>query len=110
MMMIKREVFEKMMKEYPEKKIKQQTMINGKLEEKKYFYNFFDSWHNPEDKTYTGEDFYFCKLWTDIAVKYTLYVMNILSILVCIHIKVACYKNLQRNPIKRRDIDILSHL
>jgi|TARA_R100000388_G_scaffold91718_1_gene73991 hypothetical protein len=69
MMMIKREVFEKMMKEYPEKKIKQQTMINGKLEEKKYFYNFFDSWHNPEDKTYTGEDFYFCKLWTDIGGK-----------------------------------------
>lgn len=66
-MMIKRHVFEKMVDAYPQLKIKQHTMINGRLEEKKFFYNFFDSWHNPEDKTYTGEDFYFCKLWTDIG-------------------------------------------
>jgi hypothetical protein len=32
-------------------------------------YNFFDTYWNPEDKTYTGEDFYFCKLAKHAGIK-----------------------------------------
>ena len=32
-------------------------------------YNFFDTYYNQEKEIYLGEDFYFCKLWTDIGGK-----------------------------------------
>jgi len=44
-------------KTYPEKIIKQGTVINGKIEEKPEFWNFFDTLHDPKTKTYLGEDF-----------------------------------------------------
>ena len=68
-MMIKRSVFEKMIKEYPDFEIVQDNVINGKNERVKYFYNFFDTLHDPKTKTYLGEDFAFCKRWRDIGGK-----------------------------------------
>jgi hypothetical protein len=61
-MLIKREVFSKLIEEYPEFTINQHTLIDGKLVKRKHMYNFFDTYWNKDDKTYTGEDFYFCKL------------------------------------------------
>lgn len=68
-MLIKREVFDKMIKAFPEKKISQPTILNGEQIEKEYFYNFFDTYHEPETKRYYGEDFGFCKRWTEIGGK-----------------------------------------
>ena len=68
-MMIKRSAFDKMLKAYPDLYIKQKTMINGKLIDRPNYYNFFDTYWNSKEKTYLGEDFYFCKLWKAIGGK-----------------------------------------
>jgi hypothetical protein len=68
-MLIKKSVFDKMIKAYPEKKISQPTILNGQQIEKEYFYNFFDTYHEPDTKRYYGEDFGFCKRWTEIGGK-----------------------------------------
>ena len=75
-MLIKRQVFEKMMKEYPNLKIEQPTMVNGEETNRPYYYNFFDTYHEPETKRYFGEDFGFCKRWTNIGGKCHLYVCD----------------------------------
>jgi hypothetical protein len=66
-MLIKREVFDKMIKHYPDKGIVQKTVINGEYVNRPHLWNFFDCIHDPETKTYLGEDFSFCKLWKDIG-------------------------------------------
>jgi hypothetical protein len=68
-MLIKRQVFDKLIKEYPEFTIKQHTLIDGKLVDREHMYNFFDSYWDPKEKTYTGEDFYFCKLAKHAGIK-----------------------------------------
>jgi hypothetical protein len=68
-MLIKREVFDVLIKEYPEFTIKQHTLIDGKLVEREHMYNFFDTYWDPKAKTYTGEDFYFCKLAKHAGIK-----------------------------------------
>jgi len=68
-MLIKREALDKLIKEYPEFTIEQHTLIDGKLVKRPHMYNFFDTYWNPEDKTYTGEDFYFCKLAKHAGIK-----------------------------------------
>ena len=68
-MLIKREALDKLIKEYPEFTIEQHTLIDGKLIKRPHMYNFFDTYWNPEDKTYTGEDFYFCKLAKHAGIK-----------------------------------------
>ena len=68
-MLIKREVIEKLIEKYPDYTIKQHTLIDGKLVTRNFMYNFFDTYWNPNDKTYTGEDFWFCKLCRDIGIK-----------------------------------------
>tara|TARA_A100000172_G_scaffold20693_1_gene11762 strand:- start:118 stop:486 length:369 start_codon:yes stop_codon:yes gene_type:complete len=73
-MLIKREVFDTLKKEYPDKEIYQDTLINGKLQKTKEMWNFFDTLHNPEDKTYMGEDFAFCKIWKETGGKCYAYV------------------------------------
>jgi len=69
MMMITRSAFEDLIKGYPELYIKQSTMLNGVMEDRKNYYNFFDTYWSPKDKTYMGEDFYFCKLWKSMGGK-----------------------------------------
>ena len=65
-MLIKREVIEKMMKQYPEL---QKTIINGKMTNRPFFYNLFDTDFDPVKKSYLGEDFAFCKRWRDLGGK-----------------------------------------
>jgi len=68
-MLIRRDVYDKLKKEYPEFEIKQKTLIDGKLVDRTNFYNYFDTYWNSKDKTYTGEDFYFCKLCKHAGIK-----------------------------------------
>ena len=68
-MLIKREVFERLIEKYPTRIIKQHVLIAGKAVLKENLYNFFDTFWNEKDNTYTGEDFYFCKLCTDTGFK-----------------------------------------
>lgn len=67
--LFKRSVFETMMDKYPHLKISQPTIINGKETDRDYFYNFFDTYHDPDNKRYYGEDFGFCKRWAEIGGK-----------------------------------------
>src|SRR6056300_513078 len=72
MMMIKRSAFDKLIKNYAELVIKQKTLMNGEMVDRPNYYNFFDTYWSPKNKTYMGEDFYLCKLWTSIGeYKYT---------------------------------------
>jgi len=73
-MLIKRSVFDKMMKELPHLKIKQETIINGKLREREFMYNFFDTEFDPKESTYLGEDFAFCRKWRSIGGKCWAYI------------------------------------
>jgi hypothetical protein len=68
-MLIKRSTIEALIKEYPEFTINQHTLIDGKLVTREHMYNFFDTYLYPKAKTYTGEDFYFCKLAKHAGIK-----------------------------------------
>ena len=68
-MLIKKEVFTKLIEKYPNFIIKQPTLVNGGIVEDNSLYNFFDTFFKQEDNTYHGEDFYFCKLCTDAGIK-----------------------------------------
>ena len=73
-MMIKRSVFDKMIKAYPDKNIVQKTVINGEYVDRPNLWNFFDTMHDPRTKTYLGEDFSFCQLWKNIGGKCYAYI------------------------------------
>ena len=75
-MLIKKQVFNKMIKAYPNDKIEQATIVNGIALIDEYNYNFFDTIHDPETKKYYGEDFGFCKKWTAIGGKCYCYVSD----------------------------------
>ena len=78
-MLIKRKVLEDMTEHYPELKINQTTIINGKETTKPNFYNFFDTYHDPKTQEFYGEDFGFCKRWTDMGGKIYLYIMDYIT-------------------------------
>jgi len=75
-MLIKRQVFDKMIEAYPNDKIEQATIINGVAVNNEYNYNFFDTIHDPETKKYYGEDFGFCRKWTAIGGKCYCYISD----------------------------------
>ena len=75
-MMIKRSVFDKMIKAYPDKNIIQKTVINGEYVDRPNLWNFFDTTHDPITKTYMGEDFSFCQRWKDIGGKCHAYIKD----------------------------------
>tara|TARA_R110001592_G_scaffold134_2_gene752 strand:- start:776 stop:1642 length:867 start_codon:yes stop_codon:yes gene_type:complete len=75
-MLIKRNVFEKMIEAYPDKGIVQKTVINGEYIDRPHMWNFFDTLHDTETKIFLGEDFAFCKLWKDIGGKCYAYVSD----------------------------------
>jgi len=79
LLLIKTQVFEKMIDAYPELKIEQPTIINGQEKSKPYFYNFFDTLHDPVTKRYYGEDFGFCMRWSKIGGKLHMYVLDEVS-------------------------------
>lgn len=63
--LIKREVIEKMIKEYPELHYKNDSNTDPKFN--KYMYAFFDTGIDPEDRRYLSEDYYFCRLWQKLG-------------------------------------------
>lgn len=75
-MLIKREVIERLIQAYPDKQIVQKTVINGEYVNKPHMWNFFDTLHDPEEKTFLGEDFAFCKLWRDLGEKCYAYISD----------------------------------
>jgi len=78
-MLIKRNVFEKMIKEYPHLEIFQPTIINGDEVKKENMYNLFDTLHDPVTKRYFGEDFGFCQRWVDIGGKVYAYINDYIT-------------------------------
>ena len=79
-MMIKREVFEKLIDHYGDSmKIEQDQVMNGKNTRLPYMYNFFDTMYIPEKKHYLGEDYAFCKRWKDIGGKCYAWIMDYIT-------------------------------
>ena len=93
-MLIKRNVFEKMIKEYPHLEIYQPTNINGKEVKKDNMYNLFDTLHDTKTKRYFGEDFGFCQRWTDIGGKVYAYIDAPIT-----HVGEYCYKGRFRDDL-----------
>ena len=48
-----------MIEAYPEKSIVQKTVINGEYVDKPHMWNFFDTIHDPETKTYLRRRLFF---------------------------------------------------
>ena len=71
MMLIKRDVFRKMQKAYPERKYKSDQIINGKQWRSDNCYDLFGvgklDWDASE--RYLSEDYYFSRLWSKIGGK-----------------------------------------
>ena len=63
-----------MIKEYSHLEIIQDTIVNGEMIKRPYMYNLFDTFYDSETKTFLGEDFAFCKKWTDIGGKCHAYI------------------------------------
>ena len=78
-MLIKRSVIEKMMAHYPELRINQPTIVNGKEAFKENFFNLFDCVHDPKTKEFFGEDFGFCKRWTEMGGKVHAYILDYIT-------------------------------
>ena len=97
-MLIKRTVFDKMIEKYPDKNIVQKTVINGEYVDRPHLWNFFDCIHDPETKTYLGEDFSFCKLWKDIGGTCYVYVNDPI-----IHVGEHQYEGCFRDELKLAD-------
>ncbi len=93
-MLIKRNVVEKMIKEYPHLEIYQPTNINGKEIKKDNMYNLFDTLHDPKTKRYFGEDFGFCQRWTDIGGKVYGYIDDPIT-----HVGEYCYTGRFRDDL-----------
>ena len=66
MMLVKREVFDKLILSYPERKYNYQSQGKKHLE---HTYDFFSVgvFENDDDKTYLSEDYYFSRLWQKIG-------------------------------------------
>jgi hypothetical protein len=64
-MMIKREVIDKMITQYPE--LKYNNDLNTPPELNDHFYAFFDTMIDPKDKRYLSEDYTFSRRWQDMG-------------------------------------------
>ena len=71
MMLIKRDVFDKMKKAYPERKYNSDQIVNGQQWRSDNCYDFFGVGKLPWDKDerYLSEDYYFSRLWSKIGGK-----------------------------------------
>ena len=78
-MLIKRQVFDKMIEKYPDLEINQPTILNGEETKTNNLYNFFDTFHDLESKKYYGEDFGFCQKWRDIGGKCYCYINRFIT-------------------------------
>jgi len=68
-MLIKREVFARMKKAYPELQYQTDQLINSQKYKSKNTWAFFDTMIDPDDKRYLSEDYAFCRLWQKIGGK-----------------------------------------
>jgi hypothetical protein len=69
LMLIKREVFTKMIESYPELKYKPDHQVGLEAIAEKindYYYNFFDTFIDEEGR-YLSEDYAFCRLWQKVG-------------------------------------------
>jgi len=66
-MVIKREVFSKMMKAYPELNYRPDGPPNNP--QQPYYWLFFDCMVDPDSRRYLSEDYAFCRRWRDIGGK-----------------------------------------
>jgi len=78
-MLIKRQVFDKMIEKYPHLEINQPNILNGEETKTSNMYNFFDTFHDLESKKYYGEDFGFCQKWRDIGGKCYCYINRFIT-------------------------------
>jgi len=78
-MLIKKQVFKKMIEKYPHLKIKQPTIMNGDPKETDNLWNFFDTWFDQSTNRYYGEDFAFCQKWRDIGGKCYCYINDYIA-------------------------------
>lgn len=78
-MLIKRNVFEQMIEAYPDTRITQETIVDGKLQKKPHLYNLFDTYHDKETEHFLGEDFAFCRLWRKLNGKCYCYIMDYIT-------------------------------
>jgi hypothetical protein len=62
-MMVKKQVFYKMMKNFPELKYRNNVAGYDITNENDYFYTLFDTGIDPDSKVYLSEDYLFCKRW-----------------------------------------------
>lgn len=67
-MLIKREVFEKMMEKYPQLHYKDDTGALSE-DEREYAYAFFNSYVEPDQQRFLSEDYGFCRYWQEIGGK-----------------------------------------
>ena len=74
-LLIKREAIEKMIEAYPEDQLEEKQNPADE-EPRPYFYNFFDCYHDKENKKYYGEDFGFSLKWSKIGGKIYAYIME----------------------------------
>jgi hypothetical protein len=65
-MMIRRNVFIKMMEKYPECKYTNDVLGYNNGNNVNYFYSFFDCFIDKESNRYLSEDYAFCKRWIDL--------------------------------------------
>jgi hypothetical protein len=66
-LMIKKRVFNEMIKKLPN--IKYEPLVMTTCHNKDCFYAFFDTGIDQERKHYISEDYYFCKKWRDMGGK-----------------------------------------
>ena len=78
-MLIKRNVFEQMIEAYPDTRITQETIVDGRLQKKPFLYNLFDTYHDKKTKHFLGEDFAFCRLWRKLGGKCYCYIMDYIT-------------------------------
>tara|TARA_R100000315_G_scaffold59329_1_gene35054 strand:- start:277 stop:1101 length:825 start_codon:yes stop_codon:yes gene_type:complete len=67
MMLVKREVFRKMFKKFPERKYESDQIVNGKSYRSDNCYDLFavGPYQTLDQKRYLSEDYYFSRLWTE---------------------------------------------
>ena len=66
-LMIQRQVFDKMIKAYPDSNYRNDIPSFRGRDESKHMYTFFDTWCHPDSKRYLSEDYAFCQKWIDIG-------------------------------------------
>ena len=78
-MLVRRHVFEKIIQEKPNLRIKKNIFTPNGMMEYMNLYNFFDFKFNPKSGIYHGEDFNFCKLWRGLGGKIHAYTKDYIA-------------------------------